>query len=194
MTDASLNRLEPDGPAAPTAAGDVPEAVRRRYLTERRGDDHLAFYVDARVERPAFQDHGWRLATDRNDPQVIGDLIAIARHRGWTRIAVRGHSDFRREAWRLAGLAGLEVVGYRPTARDRQDLERQAMRRERPRARQGPSQAQAVAEAVVRARIVEPAERDRVLRAVRQRVAAWVARAPQRDRDMSSLSREDHPR
>ena len=80
---------------------------------------------------PAFRDHGRCLATVRNDTQVIRDLVAIAAHRGSRVIDVRGQTEFRREVWVTARLAGLEVRGYLPTSREEQDLAHRLERAER---------------------------------------------------------------
>ena len=146
-------------------------------MTEARGGPGLGFYVDARIETAAFRDHGGRLSTDRNDPQVVRDLVAIAQHRGWTAINVRGHTEFRREVWLAARAAGLDVRGYRPTERDQQE----AARRLRPREPAAPTPPDArarlqVVEAVVRNRVVEPSEQARILAAARARLAHWLDR------------------
>lgn len=172
-----LNIVAPEGDRRASTAGDVPEQLRRRYLTEARGGRGLGFYADARSEAAAFRDHGGRLTTDRNDPQVVRDLLAIAQHRGWNAISVRGHTEFRREVWLRAQAAGLEVRGYRPTDRDRQQVDPD---RSRPGPRQrSPMDAQTrlrIVERVVSARIVEPAEQQRVLAAARTRLAEWLER------------------
>jgi hypothetical protein len=115
--------ITPTGAPASLAQGDVPEAVRRRYLTEGRGAQ-LAYYTDQTTKQPAFQDAGRRLMADRASPAVIKDMLAIAEHRGWSQVRVGGSVEFRREAWMQAQARGLEVDGYKPTNRDRQALER----------------------------------------------------------------------
>ena len=117
--------ISPVGAAPSLAQGDVPEAVRRRYLTEGRGAQ-LAYYTDQTTRQPAFHDAGRRLMAERTSPAVIKDMLAIAEHRGWSEIRVRGSVEFRREAWMQAQARGLEVDGYKPTGRDRQALERHA--------------------------------------------------------------------
>lgn len=185
MADNALNTLDPgvSGPAA--TPGDVPERLRRRYFTDERGGPGLGYYVDATVAVAAFRDHGRRLTAGRNDPNAIRDMVAIAQHRGWTIIDVRGQTAFRREAWLAGRLAGLEVRGYRPTERDVEDLRRRAERTRAPgrtvplaQAIESPG-ARArlrVVEAVVRDRIVEPAVQARVLETARSRIAAWLER------------------
>lgn len=115
--------IMPTGAAPSLAQGDVPDAVRRRYFTEGRGAQ-LAYFTDQAVKQPAFHDAGRRLMADRASPAVIKDMLAIAEHRGWTEVQVRGSVEFRREAWLLAQARGLQVNGYRPTGRDQQALER----------------------------------------------------------------------
>lgn len=113
----------PVGAAPSLVQGDVPETLRRRYFTEGRGAQ-LAYYTDHTAQRPAFQDVGRRLATDRTSPEVIKDMLAIAEHRGWSQIQVRGSVEFRREVWLQAQVRGLDLGGYRPSGRDEQELER----------------------------------------------------------------------
>lgn len=191
----ALNRLNPvpERPGSPTSGayyGDLPERVDRRYFTTTKFGAPFAFYTDARSKAPAFRDHGGRLSTDRNDPAIIRDLIAIARHRDWTIIAVRGQTEFRREVWITARAAGLEVRGYRPTERDLQDLARRAERsrgllstdREpapaAPPSRAGlaPETRLKIVEAVLKDRIVEPAVQARILAAAGGRLADWLER------------------
>jgi hypothetical protein len=193
MAADALNRLNPvpERPGNPTSGayyGDLPERIERRYFTTTKFGAPFAFYTDARSNTPAFRDHGGRLSTDRNDPAIIRDLVAIAKHRDWTIIAVRGQTEFRREVWITARTAGLEVRGYRPTERDLQDLARRAERTRGPKpekrdkpnpapqhaASPGPSTRLKILEAVVRGRIVEPTVQARILATARGRIADWL--------------------
>jgi hypothetical protein len=191
-----LNVITPEGRARPADAGDLPERIRRRYLTETRGRGALDFYVDARIETAAFRDHGRRLTTDRNDPNVVRDLVAIAQHRGWTTLKVEGRPEFRREVWAVARAAGLDVKGYRPTVRDRQELTRRTDAQS-PSRRPGPDPTGQdrlrVVEAVVRNRVVEPAEQSRILAAARERLASWLERGARFD-DPGRAHRRDRGR
>ena len=156
--------------------------------------------MDTTVTVAAFRDHGRVLTASRTEPQVVRDLVAIARHRGWTTVRVDGADDFRRETWLTARAAGLEVRGYRPTERDRQALDRRvaarpaqptpAPYRERAGlADPGPRTRLQIVETVVRNRIVEPADQNRILAAARGRIADWLERGarfdplPDRKRD-----------
>jgi hypothetical protein len=208
MAADALNRINPL-PAGPRAGdpgvypGDLPPDIKARYYTETKLGAAFAFYRDAVGRDPSFRDHGGRLSTERNDPHVVRDLIAIARHRGWDAIGVRGQTDFRREVWLQARLAGLEVRGYPPTERDRQELTRRlerestrgARRREAAPKARTPEPARGtpaetrmrIVESVVRSRIVEPAAQARILAAARERLAAWLERGA---RPATSKTRE----
>jgi hypothetical protein len=184
-----------------TAAGDVPDDLKRRYFLDRRGGPGLGFYVDATTPTAAFRDRGDRLVTPRTDPHTIRHLTAIARHRGWTRVTLSGTPAFRREAWLVARTEGLEVRGYKPTARDAQDLDRrieQQRRREawtslghdldtaRRKPDPGPppaavAQRLKVVETVVKARVGDPAAQARLLEAARARIAGWLERGARFD-------------
>jgi hypothetical protein len=179
-----------------TAKGDVPDDLRRRYYVDARGGLGVGFYADATIATPAFRDRGDRLVTTRTDPNVIRHLTAIARHRGWAKVTLTGTPDFRREAWLIARAEGLEVRGYRPTARDTQALERriESQRRreqwsklsdeldqaranpDRDRYRAGAKSRLDVVEAVVKSRIPDPVVQSRLLEQARARVAGWLER------------------
>ena len=206
----------PDEPSAPntltpgvrnrsTAQGDVPERLQRRYYVDGRGGAGLGFYADATVKAPAFRDEGRRLAAARSDPNAIRDMTAIAQHRGWAIVVVRGSNSFRREAWLAGRTVGLEVRGYRPTERDIQELDRRIDRRNAARARsdrtrdqpeeRSPPEAQdgrhlrrgggdqlKIVEAVVRARVADPAAQERIVAGARNRIAEWLERGARFER------------
>ncbi len=114
---------QPGGP--PHRPGDVPQSLTRRYFTEAlKGGATVAFYEGPGAKKVAFHDHGSRLATDQSHPAVIRDLAAIAAHRGWRSVQVKGADDFRRELWLEARSLGLDVRGYKPRERDQQELDR----------------------------------------------------------------------
>jgi hypothetical protein len=175
--------------------GDVPDDIQRRYYTDGRGGG-LGYYLDATSPTPVFRDRGDRLTAARNDPNAIRHMVRIAQHREWTVVLVRGAPEFRREAWLAGRLADLDVRGYRPTARDVQELQRRldaAHRRETqsiedqlnnprrpPRAREpddlGARSRFKAVEAVVRARVPNTVEQDRILDSARGRIAQWLER------------------
>lgn len=206
MADDDPNALSPGTRVGAPVAGDVPERLRRRYLTDEKGGPGLGFYVDATIQTAAFRDKGRELIAPRTDPIVIRDMVAIAKHRGWGIVSVRGRADFRREAWLAAASANLEVRGYTPTERDVQELMRKLESRARQRQRDqpdftsafadrridtepGPKSRLNVVETVVRARVKDPAAQSRILAAARDRLATWLDRGarvdvlPARERD-----------
>jgi Large polyvalent protein-associated domain 7 len=106
-----------------------PDRIRRKYYvvadegrgTERDGSGPVGarVYADAKGEYLAFKDTGARLTTRLGGADVARDMVAVAVHRGWETLRVRGSASFRREAWLEASARGLEVRGYEPTDIDR---------------------------------------------------------------------------
>lgn len=82
----------------------------------------------------AFTDRGARLTTPSENTEVIRSLISIAQARGWRQITLAGTERFRKEAWRAAGLAGLEARGYKASA-----VEQERVVRARARQSEAPS-------------------------------------------------------
>ena len=113
-------------PKAPSVeAGDLPEAVRKRYYADKaKWSGEPTFFTSAEMKDPAFRDQGRRLVTATESQEVVKDLVAIAQYRGWERIHVTGTEAFRRSVWLEAGQKGLEVRGYKPNDRDLQELDR----------------------------------------------------------------------
>jgi len=190
------NTLAATGKPTSTAAGDVPDRLRRRYYTEESPRE-WRFYVDAQVKTPAFHDRGRRLVSARSDPNAIRDMAAIAAHRGWRLVEAKGAPGFRREAWLAGRTIGLEVKGYAPTARDLQELDRRRANRARMEARlndlarppagrsdrlDGAVDRMRTVEAVVRSRVVEPVAQDRLLERARARMADWLEQGARFDR------------
>ena len=207
------NTVNPAGSSRSKVEGDVPDSLRRKYLTESgRFGAGIGFYVDATVVIPSFRDRGGQIVATRSDPNTVRDLVAIAQHRGWTDVAVSGATGFRREAWLAGQTLGLNVRGYQPGERDLQILERcrlaQARDRYRadtpdpvaPEVRKTPSREpldaatrMKVVEAVVRTRLNEPTVQDRILARARDRLVRMLERqlpgAP-RDRQTVEPRRE----
>ena len=105
--------------------GDIPDSLRKRYFsTASKWSGEPAYFTTAQAKEPVFRDQGRRLITSSESDEVVRDLVAIARHRGWSHIHVTGSETFRRAAWIEASRQGLEVRGYRPSERDLQELDR----------------------------------------------------------------------
>ncbi len=108
-----------------TRLGDLPDAVAKRYFGEpARFGGFIDYYEGEGAKHAAFRDRGNRLHALKTDPATVATLLAIAKHRNWSTIQVRGDDDFRREVWREAQTLGLAVRGYQPTVRDREELAR----------------------------------------------------------------------
>ena len=102
-----------------------PASLRRKYyvVAEEKGKEGDArFYADERGEYLAFKLAEDRLTTRLTAPEVIRDMVAVAEHRDWATLHVRGSAEFRREAWLEANARGVTVKGYEPTALDREAL------------------------------------------------------------------------
>ncbi|OJW60460.1 MAG: DNA transfer protein [Sphingomonadales bacterium 63-6] len=107
------------------SAGDIPEPLQKRYFSSTgKWSGEPAYFTTAQTKEPAFRDQGRRLVTSSESEEVVRDLVAIARHRGWSHVHVTGSETFRRAAWLEANRQGLEVRGYRPSERDLQELDR----------------------------------------------------------------------
>jgi hypothetical protein len=76
----------------------------------------------------AIIDRGRVLKTPLENTEVIRDLLALHRARGENALVVAGSERFRREAWRQASLAGMQVRGYRPSELELAQLARVATR------------------------------------------------------------------
>lgn len=86
----------------------VPEAIARRFLEA----DNRFFFRDEK-NKLAFEDRGRKMVTEHNDPDVAKSIVEIAEAKGWNKIKVAGHDDFKREVWLQAQLKGIEVTGYK---------------------------------------------------------------------------------
>ena len=117
QTAAAARAAAPSALGAPDESSALPQSVRERFVQDRR-----RFYFPDGTE--AFRDRGRRLTTGSENTEVVRSLIEIAQVRGWGEIVVEGTERFRREAWRQARLADLEVRGYRPTDAERAMLVR----------------------------------------------------------------------
>ena len=74
-----------------------------------------------RVRFRAEKDH---LTTYSNTPENTFSMITVAQERGFEKIHLTGTPDFKRQAWLYGILNGLECVGYKPSPKDFQLLEK----------------------------------------------------------------------
>ena len=145
------------------------------------GERVVSLYTDPITKAASLQDRGGVLVLARNDPNALRDAAAVAAHRGWAKVEVRGAPAFRREAWMALRAQGLEVTGYRPTERDRQALDRRQPRSvssqeiERTPRRASAAERLAVVETIA-SRLRDPDRRQAVLARTRERLADWLER------------------
>jgi putative DNA primase/helicase len=117
----------PEGPSrtsSPPATDDahaVPDEVKRRFVQV----GHTFYFPDG---ARAFSDRGRKLTTPSENTEVIRSLVTIAQARGWTDITLTGTERFRKEAWHVARLAGLDVRGYKPSDFEQEHLVRSLAR------------------------------------------------------------------
>lgn len=88
---------------------EIPSLLKRKYLSIEQ-----SFYFRDKENALAFRDHGLRLITTYNDPDVAVSMVELAEAKSWRKILVRGHENFKREVWLQASLKGIEVKGYKP--------------------------------------------------------------------------------
>lgn len=105
-------------------------AYKARLLEERyRGKVSAALlarlaYVDQQPDRLSItlknggrvDDHGDKLMTKSGRTQEIQAGVALCRLKGWGSVVLTGSESFKSRAWLEAARAGLEVVGYEPSA------------------------------------------------------------------------------
>lgn len=95
----------------------IGEALRKRFL--QAGEQ---YYYRSPTAKIAFTDHGKRLTTGHEDPNVIHGMVLRAQEKGWTMLQVHGSLQFQAEAWVQASAAGLNVAGYSPSLLDQARL------------------------------------------------------------------------
>jgi len=83
--------------------------LKKKYLAVESG-----FYFRDAENKLAFKDRGRNLVTEHNDPDIAKAMVEVAEAKGWSKINVKGHDDFKREVWLQASLKGIEVGGYKP--------------------------------------------------------------------------------
>lgn len=133
--DEYISRIESgkgDGlPAASQSEGGPATLLRGRYVRDGAGA-----YRRLGEERVALVDEGDKIRFVDKQLDTFEAATELASVKKWQAIQVTGTDKFRGEAWFAAKVAGLDVVGYEPNAKDLDRLE-QAFRRGMEK-RQGP--------------------------------------------------------
>jgi Large polyvalent protein-associated domain 7 len=99
----------------------VPKAIDARFI--RVGKTY--YYPNG---NEAFRDHGTKLTTLSENAELARFLVEIALHRGFGEIKLSGTERFKRQLWRAAFRAGVQVRNYTPS-----ELEKARAVRERAR-------------------------------------------------------------
>lgn len=119
-----------DMPARLEAQADQAALARRlnielaeRYVIKRGptwwgGANQTEYRFRGNLQRIAFTEARYRLATDNNSPSVARSMVDVAQSRDWRSLRVSGHEEFRRAVWFEASLRGLRTIGYEPIPSD----------------------------------------------------------------------------
>ncbi len=107
-------------------------AQRRTVILTRLNEQYRVsgkkyFIKDSRYNAPtllAFKDRDTSIATSLNNEQVARSIVDLAEAKGWQKIRVSGHKQFRQMAWKAATERGIEVTGYDPTEVEKAAMER----------------------------------------------------------------------
>jgi hypothetical protein len=125
-SDAEKRRRANNARAAeprPAVVLPVPAHIAAKYLVKGK-----TYHFDDQTV--AFIDKGTSLTVQTHNKAIIQDLVAIAKARDWQAVTVSGTQAFRREAWKAAASAGLNVSGYTPSEIERAAAERERSRRD----------------------------------------------------------------
>ncbi len=95
---------------------DAADSLRKRFI--EAGEQFYYRTAPGEPTKIAFTDHGKRLVTEHDDPNVIQGMVLRAKAKGWTTVRVNGTTEFKTEAWVQATIAGLDVEGYTPRGID----------------------------------------------------------------------------
>lgn len=120
-----LNELKRiDGQERNAPSRDIPDALKAHYH-----QDGNAFRSAHRADKIEFVDRGSRMHAYRPVSQfTVRSLVQVAEHRGWKALELTGDAVFRSRAYVEAASRGIDVVGYNPTEKDREILQRRADR------------------------------------------------------------------
>ncbi|WP_205182846.1 ankyrin repeat domain-containing protein [Burkholderia sp. LMG 13014] len=81
-------------------------------------------YVRPGEKRVALVDAGGQIELKDRESDTVAAGVELAKEKGWPSIEVGGGTRFRREAWLAAAEAGIAVIGYEPSQKDHEELER----------------------------------------------------------------------
>ncbi|NTB05908.1 LPD7 domain-containing protein [Agrobacterium tumefaciens] len=108
---AGLGEAEHDAPAGPKTL------LNGRFILRDRGE-YFRVADGVTSTRVALVDEVNKIRFVDKQMDTFQAALELAKHKQWEAILVTGSEKFRAEAWHHARMAGLEVVGYEPTAQD----------------------------------------------------------------------------
>jgi hypothetical protein len=111
-----------------------PQSIKRMYHIVEQNNKRL-YFEDHKVrkrpvvggyseKRAAFTADSSSIRSTRKDSTTIKAMLDVAAAKGWQKLNVRGTHDFKQEAWLQAEMRGMQVVGYKPTEIDKQQVEK----------------------------------------------------------------------
>jgi hypothetical protein len=122
-------RPSPAAPEPTNPADDLPEAFRKRYAVHVSDDRKTIQLFEKGAKVASITLDAKAIVTPHDSGAVIGDVIALARDRGWQALKVRGIAEFKDAIWFEASKLGL-FVEHDPSASVRASFEK--WDRERP--------------------------------------------------------------
>ena len=94
----------------------LPREVTDHYLVNK---DKTELYDERTGEtRIYINSEKNQLKTKHQDFDTVEAMIKIAEKNQWSSITVKGTAEFRKLAWEMASIQGIEVKGYKPTKQE----------------------------------------------------------------------------
>lgn len=94
----------------------LPQAVTELYLVNR---EKTELYNERTGETQIYiNSEKNQLKTKHNDFDTVSAMVQIAKKNNWDSITVKGTKEFRKLAWEMASIQGIEVKGYKPTKQE----------------------------------------------------------------------------
>lgn len=94
----------------------LPREVTDIYLVNR---DKTELYNERTGETQIYiNSEKNQLKTKHQDFETVETMVKIAEKNQWSSITIRGTPEFRKLAWEMASIQGIEVKGYKPTQQE----------------------------------------------------------------------------
>ena len=91
----------------------LPQTVTELYLVNR---DKTELYNERTGETQIYiNSEKNQLKTKHSDFDTVSAMVQIAEKNNWNSITVKGTKEFRKLAWEMASIQGIEVKGYKPS-------------------------------------------------------------------------------